>query len=72
MLINFKSLVGQNYQLEKNGDILISEIRKLLLEEKNVNVSKFCYSGKVLEDKKKLSDYNYTEGNFIIIIPKKK
>ena len=71
MLINFKSLVGQNYQLEKNGDILISEIRKLLLEEKNVNVSKFCYSGKVLEDKKKLSDYNYTEGNFIIIIPKK-
>ena len=72
MLVKIKSLTGKQYVLDKDKHIKIIDLKNELLEKHGVNVSKFCYSGKVLKDNLYLNDYDYNENNFIIIIPVKK
>ena len=72
MKVYFRTLrTKESFYIEENNDIKIKDLKKNLYKKKNINSSKLVYSGKLLKDENKLSEYFYKEGDMIILIQAK-
>jgi len=71
MQITIKTLKNEVFKIESEIDVDVAELKKKVEEhDKNCQAAlqKLIYQGKIMEDGKKLSDYNITEKGFIVLM----
>ena len=72
MKILLKSLKGQEYFLEVNSSDKIKIVKEKLEDKYKIFDGNLIYSGKRLDDDKKLEDYNISDGCIIHLIERLK
>ncbi|KAH7718082.1 UV excision repair protein Rad23 containing protein [Aphelenchoides avenae] len=77
MLVTFKTITQQQFQLELEEGITIGDVKKKIAEEKGTQdfapeSQKLIYNGKILTDEQQLKDVDYAAAKFIVVMVSRK
>jgi UV excision repair protein RAD23 len=71
MKVTLKPLKGDNFEVEYEPDTLVIDLKKKISElkpEMPADAQKLIYTGKILDDAKKMEEYNIKEGEFLVVM----
>jgi UV excision repair protein RAD23 len=77
MLVTFKTITQQTFQLELDENLKIEDVKKKIAQEKGENdfaveSQKLIYNGKILEDSQQLKDADISDKKFVVVMVSRK